>query len=243
MTSWESIASLAILAVVLLAILLRPYDITEAVPAVLGALVALLLQIESITDAGDVVRRAADVLLFLAGMMILSALVDHAGVFARIAGACATWSGGSVLKLFVLVFSLGAICTAFLSLDVTVIVLTPIVFALTKQFDLPALPFLFVCTFVANIPSLIFPMSNLTNLLLYSEFDLHFGIFVLVMALPNVVAALATLGMLWLAFRASLPSHFQQIEAKREHPATMSGFAARRQHWRSLSSASLRWDC
>ena len=55
--------------------------------------------------------------------------------------------------------------TALLSLDVTVLILTPIIYALSQRRRLDAIPFVFACTFVANTGSLVLPISNLTNLL------------------------------------------------------------------------------
>ena len=61
--------------------------------------------------------------------------------------------------------------TALLSLDVTVVVLTPIVYSVAIRRRIDALPFLFACTFVANTASLVLPISNLTNLLVYHQLD------------------------------------------------------------------------
>src|SRR6478752_5424573 len=62
--------------------------------------------------------------------------------------------------LFCSVFLLGALITALLSLDVTVIVLTPIVYTVAVRRRLDPIPFLFACTFVANTVSLALPISN-----------------------------------------------------------------------------------
>src|SRR2546426_11780077 len=54
-------------------------------------------------------------------------------------------SGGSGRRLLVNVFALGAIVTALLSLDVTVIVLTPIVYATVVALRVDPLPYLYAC--------------------------------------------------------------------------------------------------
>jgi len=114
-------------------------------------------------------------------------------------------SGGSGRRLLVNVFALGAIVTALLSLDVTVIVLTPIVYATVVALRVDPLPYLYACTFVANTGSLVFPMSNLTNLLVVDRLGLPFWRYSLTMAIPNLVAVAANTGIfLWL-FRDRLP--------------------------------------
>lgn len=177
--------SIAIVAATLALILGRPRGVSEAWVAAAGALAMILVGPVRLADVPDVLGETADVLLFLAGMMVLTVLVECAGVFTLLAEGCARLARGSGVLLFCLVFLLGAIVTALLSLDVTVILLTPIVYEVTRRRRLDALPFMFACTFVANTASLIFPMSNLTNLLVAQQLGLDFASFAATMWLPS----------------------------------------------------------
>jgi len=67
-------------------------------------------------------------------------------------------------------FVLGAIVTAILSLDTTAVILTPIMLALVKRLRLPAAPYIVLCALVANVGSLLLPISNLTNILFADAF-------------------------------------------------------------------------
>jgi len=117
---------------------------------------------------------------------------------------------GSGYALFVGVFGLGAAITALLSLDVTVLVLTPIVYALATRLRLDALPYMYACTFVANTGSLLLPISNLTNLLVYGLLGFGFARFADTMLLPQIVALAVNLAVLFLLFRARLPRRFER---------------------------------
>ncbi len=99
----------------------------------------------------------------------------------------------------------------------TVVVLTPIVYAVTMRRRIDALPFMFACTFVANTASLILPVSNLTNLLLYQQFDLSFLDFARTMWLPNLVAVCVNLLVFLFIFRKQIPRRFS-TEAHEELP-------------------------
>ncbi|HEY4243415.1 MAG TPA: ArsB/NhaD family transporter [Kofleriaceae bacterium] len=152
-------------------------------------------------EAWDAVRAASAALWFLLALLILSLLVGKSGFFDWAAIACARASGGDPRKLFRNLFLLGAAVTAALSLDTTAVLLTPIVLAMTKRLKLDAAPFVVMVAFVANVGSLLLPVSNLTNLLAADITRLSFGAFAARMALPQVVA----LGVCYAALRIALP--------------------------------------
>jgi arsenical pump membrane protein len=190
----------------------RPRNISEAWIAGAGGLVMLALGPLSLADARAVSRETADVLFFLLGMMVLTTLAEQAGIFDFLAEGCARLAHGSGTLLFCGVFVLGAIVTAFLSLDVTVLILTPIIYALVIRRNLNALPFMFACTFVANTASLALPISNLTSLLVYDQLELSYQSFIARMWLPNLVAVVVNLGVfLWL-FRNQIPRRYNSAQ-------------------------------
>jgi arsenical pump membrane protein len=76
------------------------------------------------------------------------------------------------------------VTTAVLSLDTTVVLLTPVVFATAARLDIRAQPHVYACTHLANSASLLLPVSNLTNLLAFAATGLAFGHFAALMALP-----------------------------------------------------------
>lgn len=204
----EQVAILAVVAATLALILVRPRGVSEAWIAAGGAALMLLVSPLALGDLPDVLRETADVLLFLAGMMALTILVEHAGVFAHLAEATARLARGNGILLFCNVFLLGAIVTALLSLDVTVIMLTPIIYLVAKRRGLDPVPFMFACTFVANTASLALPISNLTNLLVYHDLEIGFGRFAAVMWWPNLAAAITNLVIFLILFRNRLPRRF-----------------------------------
>jgi arsenical pump membrane protein len=93
-----------------------------------------------------------------------------------------------------LVFASAALTTAVLSLDATVLLLTPVVFATAARLRLSPRPHVYACSHLANSASLLLPVSNLTNLLALSASGLSFTHFAALMALPW----LAAIGVEWL---------------------------------------------
>ena len=81
--------------------------------------------------------------------------------------------------------------TAVLSLDATVVLLTPVVFATAARLGARARPHVYACTHLSNTASLLLPVSNLTNLLAFAASGLSFTRFAALMALPWLAAIAA----------------------------------------------------
>jgi arsenical pump membrane protein len=179
----ESLSVLALAAVLAWAVI-RPRDWPEAVAAVPAAV--LVIAAGAVTGRAAVAeaRRLGPVIGFLAAVLVLAQLCDDEGLFQ----ACGEWmaraSAGRSRRLLALVFAVAAVITAVLSLDATVVLLTPVVAATAARLDARARPHLYACTHLANSASLLLPVSNLTNLLAFAASGLAFGRFAELMALP-----------------------------------------------------------
>ena len=84
-------------------------------------------------------------------------------------------SRGRPVRLLGGVFLLAAAVTAVLSLDATVVLLTPVVLGGAVAWAPPSRPGAYACLRMANSASLLLPVSNLTNLLAMPHLDLTFG--------------------------------------------------------------------
>jgi arsenical pump membrane protein len=210
----DAIASSVIFALTLVLVLFRPRGLPAALPAAVGGLVVLALRLVSFHQAWDVIRTAQDALVFLVGMMIVSAVVERAGFFDWCAMLAAGAGRGSVRRLYIFVFLTGTVITAFLSLDATAIVLTPIVYAMAVRLKLRPLPFMFACGFIANTSSLFMPISNLTNLLVYHALDLGFLRFSAIMFIPATVAVVSNTLLFSYLFRFDLKGRYLAIEER-----------------------------
>jgi arsenical pump membrane protein len=154
----------------ILGIVIRPYNLTEAVwPA--AAVVALLL-LRAITPQTALlgIGKGVDVYLFLTGMMLLAEIARTEGLFDWLAALATSHAQGSARRLFFLTYAVGTIVTIFLSNDATAVVLTPAVAAAarTAKASTP-LPFLLACAFIANAASFVLPISNPANLVIYAS--------------------------------------------------------------------------
>jgi arsenical pump membrane protein len=129
-------------------------------------------------------------------MMLLSETARREGVFDWVASLAVSRARGSPKRLFLLIFAVGVLVTTFLSNDATAVVLTPAVYAAARRARVEALPYLFICAFVANAASFVLPISNPANLVLYGDHTPPLGRWLANFAAPSVLAILATYGVL-----------------------------------------------
>jgi len=189
-------------------VVMRPRRWNEAWWTVLGAAAMLALGLVSPREAMSATLAGKNALLFLLSLLALSLLVGKSGFFDWAAIRCAHFSRANAQSLYRNAFVLGAIVTVILSLDTTAVMLTPIVLALVSRLKLPAAPYVVLCAFVANVGSLVLPISNLTNILFADAFHLTFSAFAARMVAPQLVALATTFALLRWHFRRSLPGSF-----------------------------------
>lgn len=201
-----------------------------------GALLLLALGVISFTDARHAVAKFGPTVGFLAALLVLGDSCRRAGLFEALGSSMAIGSRGRAMRLLAMVFAVAACTTAVLSLDATVVLLTPIVFATAARLRLSPRPHVYACSHLANSASLLLPVSNLTNLLAFQASGLSFIRFGALMLVPWSAALLIEWIVLTRAFTGELRSSTAQAPPERERQppprfalavlgATLLGFA------------------
>ena len=210
--------------VTLLGIMIRPYRWNEAIFALSGAILLLIIGLISPVNAFLTLYQDWNIFFFFLGMMSLSALAETAGMFDWLAAQAARLAGGSTRRLYLNTFLLGTMISMVLSNDATALILTPIVYTLVTRLRLPVLPFLFACTFIADTASFLLPVSNPINIIILTRFQLDLWTFLRLLLLPSILVISVNIGMFFLLYRNQIKGRF---DAKRlpsaaeaiKHPA------------------------
>jgi arsenical pump membrane protein len=232
--SFAEALSLVLLFAVLAGAVIRPRGWPEAVVAVPAAGVVIGSGAISLGHVGAELERLAPVVCFLAAVLVLAQLSADDGVF-EVVGAWLARSAGRPRLLLRHVFVAAALTTAVLSLDATIVLLTPVVFAAAGRVGARPKPHVYACTHLSNTASLLLPVSNLTNLLAFTASGLSFLHFAGLMTLPWLVAIAVEYVVLRWFFAADLDSS-APTPAVDERPAvpvltlvvlagTLAGFA------------------
>src|SRR5579883_548567 len=208
----------------LVGIMLRPFQWNEALVALAGAALLLILGLIAPLDALATLLSQWNTFLFFLGMMALSAFAEEAGLFDWLAAQAARLAKNRAALLYLNIFLLGALISMILSNDATALILTPIVYVLVTRLRLPVLPFLFACTFIADSASFLLPVSNPINILLTSQFPLDLPTFLKLLSLPCLVVIGVNIGVFFLLYRRQLHGRFDlkrlpSPEEAIKHPA------------------------
>ena len=156
------------------------------------------------SQAWDALGDLAPTAAFLAALLVLAEACRRAGLFDALGTWLAAGSRGSPSRLLALVFGVAAVVTAVLSLDATVLLLTPVVLATALRLRTAPRPHVYASAHLANSASLLLPVSNLTNLLAFHASGLSFARFAALMAAPWVGVIAVEWAVLRRTFRADL---------------------------------------
>lgn len=166
----------------------HPPEWLEAAVGVAAVLLVLATTDLSGSAAADEVRRLLPVVLFLSAILVVATLCAAEGVFTALGAVLSRLARHTPTRMLALTFAAASVTTAVLSLDATVVLLTPMVVAAATTTGTSHRPISYACIRLANSASLLLPVSNLTNLLALPDLDIDFHEFVLLMAPVWLVA-------------------------------------------------------
>jgi arsenical pump membrane protein len=176
------IVSILALVVILTVAFVHPPDWVET--AVGLAAVGSVAAIGAVTrsEATHEVSQLFPVVAFLAAILVAAEICAVEGVFSAVGGIVARAGRRQPVRMLGLTFAAAAVTTATLSLDATVVLLTPVVAAAATSTLVSPRPMVYACVRLANSASLLLPVSNLTNLLALPTLHISFLKFAFLMA-------------------------------------------------------------
>ena len=214
MVSLVHLLLIVVVALSILLMLLRPRGVAEAYWIGGGALLLVVLRLVPLRLAGHAIAEGMDVYLFLTGMMLLSELAGHYGVFDWMASVAAEHARGSPVRLFTLIYGVGTLVTIFMSNDATAVVLTPAVLAAVRKSKAEPLPHLFACAMIANAASFVLPISNPANLVVFRTQMPSLLHWLASFGVPSVLSIAATYAVVRWCFRRELRNNVAEKEER-----------------------------
>ena len=216
------LAALLIFLATIVLVIWQPRGLGIGWSATLGAVVALLSGVVHLGDIPVVWQIVWNATAAFIAIIIISLLLDEAGFFEWAALHVARWGGGKGRMLFALIILLGAAVAALFANDGAALILTPIVMAMLLALGFsPAatLAFVMAAGFIADAASLPLVVSNLVNIVSADFFKIGFNDYAAVMVPVNIVAIIASLVVLSIYFRRSIPAHYDVNQLKQPNEA------------------------
>jgi Na+/H+ antiporter NhaD/arsenite permease-like protein len=176
----------------------------KAVAALLGVMVLFILGvIDEHTAAGFI---DFETIMLLMGMMGIVAVLKKTGFFNLITVHVAKLTGGQPLRILLLFCAVTAVISAFLDNVTTVLIMVPIIIALTRGMGLDPRIYVVAIAMASNLGGTATLVGDPPNIIIGSKVGLTFNQFAIYLFIPVILAAAGVIAWIWAARRSSFKS-------------------------------------
>lgn len=198
----NTIQILAIIIFLVTLVAIMSEKIHRSVAALTGAVLLLLLSIESFDQCIEAIDF--NTIGVLIGMMLFVAVVRNSGIFEYIAIKTAKFSKGNPWIIMLTFMIITALLSAFLDNVTTVLLVGPMTIAVTEILGIDPIPFLISQIVSSNIGGTMTLIGDPPNIMIGSKADLSFLDFLLNNSIPVFFVLVATMVVFYIMYGKNL---------------------------------------
>jgi Na+/H+ antiporter NhaD/arsenite permease-like protein len=184
--------------------------IDRTVVALLGAMLVIVLGVVSQQEAFAAVDF--NVIFLLVGMMVMAGALRKTGFFEYVAGHAIRLSRGEPFRLLVSLAVFTAVLSAFLDSVTTVVLIAPIMLAITRTLRVNPFPYLISLVFASNIGGTATLIGDPPNILIGSAANLSFVDFLLNLTPVVTIILVAWIGLMRLMFYRRIDDDHDRLD-------------------------------
>jgi Na+/H+ antiporter NhaD/arsenite permease-like protein len=169
-----------------------------------------------------------NVIFLLAIMMVFVSIMISTGGFDRLAHYLARISGGSQLKLLVLLGSSVTVFSLLLDNVTTVIIFAPLIIMICREVKISPIPYLLAAALLSDTGGVATLVGDPPNLMIGSAANIDFNTFIIHMGPPVLLAWLGVLVALKYLFSAELSTQVDHVFS------TIGAYRSKRLWYKSL---------
>ncbi|RYP89061.1 hypothetical protein EKO23_01135 [Nocardioides guangzhouensis] len=207
--------ALVVVAFVAAYVLIATERIHRTAAALTGAAAMVMLGVVSAESAFFSEDTGIDwnVIFLLLGMMVIVSIIRRTGLFEYLAVWAAKRAGGRPFRLMVMLVVLTAVASAALDNVTTVLLVAPVTMLVCERLGVPAAPYLIAEVMASNIGGTSTLIGDPPNIIIASRGGLTFVDFLINLAPLVVLLMVVFIGLCWLMWGRTLPSHPERVEA------------------------------
>ncbi|ARU62816.1 arsenic transporter [Tumebacillus avium] len=192
----------------------RPHQLNEAVPAVAGAALMLLIGAVPMSDLGQILQTVSGAAVTIIATIVMANVLESLAFFSWIADRLAVRARGSGLRLFWYTNLLCFLMTLFFNNDGSILITTPILLILLKQLGLKPhqqIPYLVSGALIATASSAPIGVSNIVNLIALQVVGMDLYMQTAMMFVPATAGLLLMVVLLLAIFKRDIPKQLRAL--------------------------------
>lgn len=194
--------------ITMVVIFIRPKGLNEVFPAAFGAIVLILCGVVTYPNLADIIQKIGDASITIIATISMAVILESFGFFHWAAAKLTKFAHGSGYRLYWYIQLLCFFMTLLFNNDGSIMITTPILILLLRNFQLKPhmqVPYLLSGALIATASSIPIGVSNIVNLISLKIVNMTLFEYTTMMFIPGVVGLALMSVLMFLVLLKKLP--------------------------------------